>query len=524
MESLNLGSDPAESAPTVEHLVAVLRRQKRLILTLFTVVAIGMTTWVLLMPPNYEGTMKFLVRNARADMVVTSDLRSSVYPGGVSEAEMNSEIELLNSRDLLEKVASRTLIAKDESPVSPKRLERAVRELENHLQVAVVRRANIISVAYVARTPALAVDVLRQLSDLYLDKHLTTHRTVGAYAFFKAQSEHYKDDLTRVEAEMSEFRTQHNISLMEAQKDLLVKRGGDLQMQFVDVSAAMNETRQRIARLHTTTESMAETAVVQTRAVPNQFSIERLNTMLVELKNRRTLMLAKFQPDDLLVKELEQEIHDTDAALTAAQTHPALESSTEPNPIRESLLSDLAKAEVQLAGLEARRESIKASTDTLDEEWAALEAATPEHDALERALKTAEGNFQLYETKREEARIAEALDQQKITNVSVAQAPSAPGIPSGPSRAMLLLVGVCVAGFISLGSALGADFVRGGTEALSGRPRAGATDKVARVDYDLGADPVRVTVPALTHFAEPASVAYQMGTTRLGRQNRNLGD
>ena len=127
--------------------------------------------------------------------------------------------------------------------------------------------------------------------------------------------------------------------------------------------------------------------------------------------------------------------------------------------MRQSLLSDLAKTEIELAGLEARRRSVTVQDGVLRDRIAMLASAGPTDEALARALRTAEANLKLYEAKQEEARIAEALDRAKITNVSVAQKPTVPRQPSGPAKAMLLAVGVLLAGLASLVSALGIEYM-----------------------------------------------------------------
>jgi len=63
---------------------------------------------VALVLPNYRGEMKFLVVRERVDPVVTPSAEkqsvSLMNPPIVSEEELNSEVELLNSRDLLRRV------------------------------------------------------------------------------------------------------------------------------------------------------------------------------------------------------------------------------------------------------------------------------------------------------------------------------------------------------------------------------------------------------------------------------------
>ena len=88
-----------------------------------------------------------------------------------------------------------------------------------------------------------------------------------------------------------------------------------------------------------------------------------------------------------------------------------------------------------------------------------LEADTAKHDDLEREKKEAEENYQLYAKKREEARIADELDRQKITNVSVAEVATAPQTPSSPNRPLNLILGIVLAAFLSIGCVFAAELL-----------------------------------------------------------------
>jgi capsular polysaccharide biosynthesis protein len=56
--------------------------------------------------------------------------------------------------------------------------------------------------------------------------------------------------------------------------------------------------------------------------------------------------------------------------------------------------------------------------------------------------------------------VASALDKQKISNVSLAETASLPTLPAGPNRAVNILLGLFLAGFVSLGACAGAEFMR----------------------------------------------------------------
>ncbi|MGH9760130.1 MAG: Wzz/FepE/Etk N-terminal domain-containing protein, partial [Blastocatellia bacterium] len=82
-------------------------RQRRLALIVFIGIFLGAVLAAFLAPPEYEAEMKILVNRGRVDPVVTPnpDAPVSALPlASVREEDLNSEVELIKSRDLLEKV------------------------------------------------------------------------------------------------------------------------------------------------------------------------------------------------------------------------------------------------------------------------------------------------------------------------------------------------------------------------------------------------------------------------------------
>ena len=79
-------------------------------------------------------------------------------------------------------------------------------------------------------------------------------------------------------------------------------------------------------------------------------------------------------------------------------------------------------------------------------------------DDLIRTVKVTEENYLLYLRKEEEARISDALDRGRILNVVIAQAASAPLLPSN-HRFFMVLFGLLVATLISVGLAFGSEYL-----------------------------------------------------------------
>src|SRR4029078_2564517 len=116
----------------------------------------------------------------------------------------------------------------------------------------------------------------------------------------------------------------------------------------------------RIGALEGQLSSLEPRVITQSRTMPNQYSVERLQPMVTELQNHRTELLAKFRAEDRLVQEVDEKIRDTRAALEQARTNTAVEETTDVNPLRHSGETELSRAEVTFAGTAARRDALAA--------------------------------------------------------------------------------------------------------------------------------------------------------------------
>jgi uncharacterized protein involved in exopolysaccharide biosynthesis len=182
--------------------------------------------------------------------------------------------------------------------------------------------------------------------------------------------------------------------------------------------------------------------------------------MIVELQNKRTQLLTKFRADDRLVREVDQQIRTTRAALDKATGETATEQSTDLNPLRQTLETEQARARVDQAGAQGRLEMLAGQVAQYENQLSRLEGITGEYEELNRKVKQSDDNYQLYQKKEEEARITDELDENKITNVSIAEAAIQPNIPVRPNRLMNLMLGLFLGVMLSLGSVVVAEFMR----------------------------------------------------------------
>jgi uncharacterized protein involved in exopolysaccharide biosynthesis len=172
---------------TILYLLSIGYRRKRMVLacavtTLIAAVLAGLVF------PSYEAEAKILVTRTRIDPAISSqaDEKQRILRDAVTEEEINSEVELLNSYDLLERVALASGLASAKD--AKEDIAKAVQKLDAKLKVQPIRRSNMIIVSYRSRSPEVANRVISNLTSLYLDKHVAVHRTGADGDFFDKQA------------------------------------------------------------------------------------------------------------------------------------------------------------------------------------------------------------------------------------------------------------------------------------------------------------------------------------------------
>src|SRR5215467_1352240 len=111
------------SDPTLRDLLAPLFRRKRMVILTFCGVLLGSALAAFLVSAQHQASMEILVHQERLEPLVTSvstQSASSVTP--ITDSQVNSEIELLKSPDLLEEVVLANKLQKAKRKAFPARL------------------------------------------------------------------------------------------------------------------------------------------------------------------------------------------------------------------------------------------------------------------------------------------------------------------------------------------------------------------------------------------------------------------
>jgi uncharacterized protein involved in exopolysaccharide biosynthesis len=454
------------STPTMRELAMVLFRQRKVFVCVSGTVLVLAILYALL-GTKYQANMKVLVRKGRADAPVSAaeDAPIDLTRMGITEEELNSEVELLRDDEVLRKVVEQTGLGGRDwfhflrmGEGNAQRVERAARRLAGKLEVEPVKKTNLIAISYAADDPQVAATVLQAVANVYLEKHMEVHRPSGEVHFYEQQTGESRRQLEESQRKLLDFTGGHGVVAAAEQRDLALQKLSEVEGSYRQTRIDLAETQQRVWELGDLVTKLPERTTTQVHTADNPDLLKALKSSLLDLQLKRTQLLTKFEPSHRLVQEVDQQIVQNEAMIAAENGLPLRDETTDKNEHYEWAKSELQQAQVQLKALQAR----EAATSVQETAYRTMaqqlgEDAVTQDDLLSTE-KAAQDNYLLYVKKQDEARMDDALDEKGIVNVAIAEHPVAPALPEW-SAWTVLLIGLAAAGAAGTGAAFAADYV-----------------------------------------------------------------
>jgi uncharacterized protein involved in exopolysaccharide biosynthesis len=448
-------------APTLRELAMVLFRQRGIFLGVSGII-FGFALLYAFLGASYRAEVRILVRRGRSDPPVSGQQNAppDFSRVEVTEEDLNSEAELLKDDDVLRRVVRATDLASHDwlrwlrpQEEQTAREERAARKLASRLKVESIKKTNLISVTYEASGPQLAAQVLQALSNAYLEKHTEVHRPGGQLHFFDQQTVESQRQLEEAKTKLLAFTQAHDVVAAGQQRDLVLKRLDDVEATYKQTQVELTEAEHRVQELNKELATLPPRTTTQVRTADNPELLRSLKASLLDLQLKKTQLLTKFEPAHPLVQEVERQIQQAESAIVAEKTNPVRDETTDKDGDYEWAKGELERAQVDIEGLQAREKQISAELAEYRSMARQLGVDAITQDDLTNSEQAAEENYLLYVKKREEARMGDALDQDGIVNVAIAEQPAVPALPVWPAG------GVAIVGFVAaLATGTGAAF------------------------------------------------------------------
>jgi uncharacterized protein involved in exopolysaccharide biosynthesis len=464
---------PAITNASLRDFLNVLFKRKAHVLLFFAATVAAVSVGTFLVRPTYESTSQILVKIGRENLYIPT-----VAGGGNQnpvinlnrEEQINSEIEILRSQSLLTQVVESLgptkiyegldqedsgilgkILGSGSSQVSP--AQRAVAKFEKDLTVEGIKKSNVIEVSVKNTDPVMAAAVTNKLVHLYLDRHLEVFKTPQSYKFFQDQSEILMNKHRETAGRLEAFKKQHNITSLDEERSLALKQEGALRESLNQTLSQVSETENRIHQLQQQLAATPRTIPQGEETESSPYVLNTLQGRLMELQLKEKELLTKYTEQSRLVQSTREEIQIVRDKLTEQEAKQYGKTRSGANPTHQRLQEELFKSQADLRASQAKRNT---QTGQLAEYRSGLEKLNRievELNQLQRQVEVDQQNYRLYLTKFEESRISDAMDTEKMTNVTQIQAAEPPLKPVSPKVLLNLILGVFLGAFGGLGLA-----------------------------------------------------------------------
>jgi uncharacterized protein involved in exopolysaccharide biosynthesis len=248
-------SSPGKEDSGLRDFLTILFKHKSKIATIFLATVGAVTIGSFLLTPTYEARSSLMVKFGGEYVNRSEAVDARSFPWSLHQEEMvNSEIQILTSRELIEKVLTALkvgtvypdLVESPPSGMTP--LQAAILAFEKKLTVEGVKKSNVIEVAFRHKNPQLAARVVNLLVDGYKEKRLQVFSDPPS-SFLEKQLAYYERQLKESEDKLESFKQRYRVFSLDEQRSLLLRQRVELDTSLKNLQNQNDELQ--IARAAT---------------------------------------------------------------------------------------------------------------------------------------------------------------------------------------------------------------------------------------------------------------------------------
>jgi uncharacterized protein involved in exopolysaccharide biosynthesis len=326
------------------------------------------------------------------------------------------------------------------------------------LEALAVPNTALIEIAFSDRSPQRAATVVNTILDLYPAYRVKMYHDESAISFYDKQKQQLEREIADLEKQVDEFEAKENLSSVADQREQVLELLLKTEDRLKVVNASIDKAKARIDELERQLAKQPATSVASQDLEDPE--ARPLHESLVAKEIEKNELLQKYTEQDRRVRDKEQEIAAIKGRIAIAQGAKVIVGEhVSPNITYQTLYNDLIEQKVNLkqhvAEQDAYAEQVRQLKDDLDH----VSIKGNELTRLQELLALKKEQFVLYSKKAEEARIADAMDKEKLTNVKAVDHAPVPSLPTPTKTALLVILAMFVGAGAGLGGALALEFL-----------------------------------------------------------------
>lgn len=329
--------------------------------------------------------------------------------------------------------------------------EKVIEGLLKSIEVEQVRRSDVVQLKLLFSDPQAGVQVTNKIIERFMARHLELYRTPNALDFFEAQSKAIKTQLSTLEVERMQILASSSAFGFSDRRKVLVEQQKDIQLQLAGVHSEIARLGLEIPELESSLKLLPDQEL-SNRVLRRSATAETLELRTADLLARQESRRGAFEKESRPMKESESEISRVRKLKEGIPEWVPHTETYESNSTKRQLHRDLLSKKDSRTGLGGKQKSLRQELLSLGDQLRMTEEAGVRLHRLEREIATLEQSYLLYEKKKEEVRISDAMDLAKISSISILNPASATIQPVKPSK--FRIIGIGAAAFLVLAVAV----------------------------------------------------------------------
>jgi len=412
----------ADESISLREILTIAFREKRKAIVAFVVPMVLAIAAYFMIAPSYTAETTLMVRTGPEYLPSVEGANNA--PSTTKQEQINSEIEILQSRYVAEQAIRRVGLARIYPKIAGSHggsaLDNAVKRFHGDLNVDVVKLTNVISVSFKHKNAAVAKSVLDAVVSAFDERHTA--------AFSNHQAEAYQKDIDQDVAELQmlakqreDIKKRTDSFDVEKQRSDYLARLKDVQTHLQELDDRKSALNARLAYLH----GARNADPTMTTSFSNNDEMGYAQNSLSDLKRTEATLLSQYAPDHPRVQAVQAEITGLESRIaTLANQEAKLDS-------------------VELAQYPAQAASYKEQIEKLTARLRELETADADLHALDTKIEAIDTNLKLTRDRFEQARVLDDMNQARLsTSVGQIQPPTTSQLPTKPRKAIFLGIGL----------------------------------------------------------------------------------
>jgi uncharacterized protein involved in exopolysaccharide biosynthesis/Mrp family chromosome partitioning ATPase len=425
-----------------------------------------------LVPIPSESEAKLYIRyvvETKAPGQVSGNEGSIKPVSGGGESIINTELEILTSRDLARKVAAALGPERLVGDSVSNSLEQAAAIIQGGVTAEVVRDSSVVRVVFQNQDRRIVQPVLSQIISSYFKLHAEIH-AVGVFdEFLTQETDQLRSRLAQTEEELRNAKAKAGVISLEDSKSAFSGEIARIQQKVLDAEAELAERRaaaQELAKL-TGTPGKAASNEVQSLAAPPAVPADKLQeykqvcALLESLGRRLQELQMTFTQSNHLVAVVQAQITQNNRTklrleaenpglLVADTVETKTSSSDQTTSPRLELVSELAR----VGALEAKIKVLTSQLEDIRKRAASVADAEGLIEELQRRKDLQEAHYKKFAENLAQSQLDEKLGAGKVSNISMIEEPTPP--KKSQSKLSKIITGVL---FGSIAGAFGLAFL-----------------------------------------------------------------